>query len=84
MSNFKNPFSISGVSHQQQAEQNLVASSNSLSQKKKFVNINEMADEDGDSDDDQGKKYKNFKFESKLESLGTREDFERFLKKLAE
>ena len=43
-----------------------------------------MADEDGDSDDDQGKKYKIFKFESKLESLGTREDFERFLKKLAE
>ena len=55
-----------------------------LNQKKKFKNINEIADEDDDEHGNQGKKCKNFKFESKLESLGTREDFEKFLKKLAE
>ena len=82
MSNYKNPFSLSNISHRHQVDQNIMTET--LNQKKKFKNINEIADEDDDEDGNQGKKCRNFKFESKLESLGTREDFEKFLKKLAE
>ena len=82
MVNYKNPFSLSNISYRHQVDQNPLA--NTLTQKKKFKNINEIADEDDNEDGNQGKKCINFKFESKLESLGTREDIEKFLKKLAE
>jgi len=82
MQTYKNPFSSSKKSIRQQIDQ--ATTLDTQPQKKKFKNINEIADDDEDQNNKQGRKCRNFKFESKLESLGTREDFEKFLKKLAE
>ena len=59
MQNYNNPFSQNDKSVRQQMDCNI---SKDNKQKKKFINLNEIADEDEDHFGNKGKKCNNFKF----------------------